>query len=66
MKKSITPAQQKRINELLKQRREREIVKTLTKSQQIERLSMYEEDNYLRRDGLTDLQSKILSNYDRD
>ena len=56
MKKTITKQEQSRINELLKARKQRE----LTISQQRERLSMYEQDNYVRKDGRTCLESKHL------
>ncbi len=63
MKKGITKAEQQRINELLKARRERESTKELSVSMQRERLSLYEEGQYVRRDGLTHLEYVQLESY---
>lgn len=65
MKKTITKLEQKRVNELLKARRERELKKVLSISMERERLTMKDEEDYIRKDGMTHLEYQQLSNLDR-
>lgn len=59
MKKTITKQQQSYINNLLRKRKEKQIEKAMTVHQQRDRLWMYDEENYIHKDGTIALESQI-------
>lgn len=59
MKKQITKEEQKYINSLLDRRRTKELTKALTVNQSKDRLWMYNEENYIHKDGTKALDALI-------
>lgn len=59
MKKTITKEQQLYINNLLRKRREKQMEKALSTNQQRDRLWMYQEENYIHKDGVSGLDAHI-------
>lgn len=61
MKRQITKAEQDYINSLLKKRKEKQMTKVFSKSQDIERMLNFNCENKIARNGMTYLQIQELN-----